>query len=125
METGGKGLDEQPTWDQVRLVQTTSAWNSLAQEFKTLQGQIGVDWRLGATDTFSVSAQYRSYALPITRSVRDSATFFAAMQTPGAAPVTGPARERLRIRALGTTLVGTEPDAAPRRALEDASAPSM
>ncbi len=69
METGGKGLDEQPTWDQVRLVQTTSAWNSLAQEFKTLQGQIGVDWRLGATDTFSVSAQYRSYALPITRSV--------------------------------------------------------
>lgn len=58
----------------------------------------------------------------ITRSVRDSATFFAAMQTPGAAPVTGPVKERLRIRALGTTLVGTEPDAAPRRALEDAAA---
>lgn len=69
METGMKGLDEQPTWDQVKLVQTTSAWNSLAQEFKTIQGQIGVDWRLGTTNTFSLSAQYRSYALPITRSV--------------------------------------------------------
>src|SRR6185436_4929233 len=69
METGMKGTDEQPTWDQVRLVQTTSAWNSLAQEFKTLQGQIGIDWRFSAADTFSVSAQYRSYRLPITRSV--------------------------------------------------------
>ena len=64
-----KGTDEQPTWDQVRLVQTTSAWNSLAQQFTTLQGQIGIDWRLGAANTFSVSAQYRAYALPITRSV--------------------------------------------------------
>ncbi len=69
METGMKGTDEQPTWDQVRLVQTTSTWNSLAQQFTTLQGQIGIDWRLGAANTFSVSAQYRAYALPITRSV--------------------------------------------------------
>lgn len=69
METGTKDTDESPTWDQVRLVQTTSQWNSLAQQFKTLQGQIGVDWRWREADTFSVSAQYRSYALPITRSV--------------------------------------------------------
>ena len=69
METGLKGTDEQPTWDLVRLVQTSSQWNSLAQEFKTLQGQVGIDWRLGQANTFSVSAQYRSYALPITRSV--------------------------------------------------------
>lgn len=69
METGMKGTDEQPTWDQVRMVQTTSMWNSLAQQFRTLQGQIGIDWRLGEADTFSASAQYRAYALPITRSV--------------------------------------------------------
>jgi len=69
METGTKDTDESPTWDQVRLVQTTSQWNSLAQEFKTLQGQIGIDWRWRETDSFSVSAQYRAYGLPITRSV--------------------------------------------------------
>jgi TonB-dependent receptor len=69
METGTKDTDETPTWDQVRLVQTASQWNSLAQEFKTRQGQIGIDWRASETDSFSVSAQYRSYALPITRSV--------------------------------------------------------
>ncbi len=69
METGTKDTDESPTWDQVRLVQTTSQWNSLAQQFRTLQGQIGIDWRLKQINTFSVSAQYRSYALPITRSV--------------------------------------------------------
>ena len=38
METGTKETDESPTWDLVRLVQTTSQWNSLAQTFKTLQG---------------------------------------------------------------------------------------
>ena len=41
----------------------------LAQEFRTVQGQIGVDWRARENDTLSVGAQYRSYALPITRSV--------------------------------------------------------
>jgi outer membrane receptor protein involved in Fe transport len=30
--------DESPAWDLVRLVQTTSQWNSLAQTFRTLQG---------------------------------------------------------------------------------------
>jgi TonB-dependent receptor len=69
METGTKDTDETPTWDLVKLVQTSSQWNSLAQEFKTLQGQIGIDWRAREADTFSLSAQYRAYALPITRSV--------------------------------------------------------
>ena len=69
METGTKSTDETPTWDLVRLVQTSSQWNSLAQEFRTLQGQVGIDWRLRGGDTVSVGAQYRSYALPITRSV--------------------------------------------------------
>ncbi|MFM8617274.1 MAG: TonB-dependent receptor domain-containing protein [Opitutaceae bacterium] len=69
METGTKSTDETPTWDLVRLVQTASQWNSLAQEFRTVQGQIGIDWRVRENDTLSVGAQYRSYALPITRSV--------------------------------------------------------
>ena len=69
METGTKDTDETATWDLVRLVQTTSQWNSLGQIFKTLQGQIGIDWRASPTDTFSASAQYRNYDLAITRSV--------------------------------------------------------
>ncbi len=69
METGTKYTDESPTWDQVRLVQTTSQWNSLAQTFRTLQGSVGVDWRLGPKDTLSASVQYRDYDLYITRSV--------------------------------------------------------
>lgn len=69
METGTKDTDESPTWDQVRLVQTTSQWNSLAQTFKTLQGSVGVDWRISPTDTLSAQAQYRDYDLYITRSV--------------------------------------------------------
>ncbi|MBI5768625.1 MAG: TonB-dependent receptor [Verrucomicrobia bacterium] len=69
METGTKDTDESPAWDQVRNVQTTSQWNSLAQQFRTLQGQIGIDYRLNSTDFLSLSGQYRSYALPITRSV--------------------------------------------------------
>ncbi|MBC7369318.1 MAG: TonB-dependent receptor [Undibacterium sp.] len=68
-ETGTKDTDESATWDLVRLVQTTSQWQSLAQIFKTLQGQIGIDYRLSSTDSLSVSAQYRKYDLPITRSV--------------------------------------------------------
>jgi iron complex outermembrane recepter protein len=69
METGTKDTDESATWDLVRLVQTTSQWQSLAQVFKTLQGQVGVDWRISPADTLSTSLQYRSYDLPITRSV--------------------------------------------------------
>ena len=41
METGTKDTDESATWDLVRLVQTTSQWNSLAQTFKTVQGADG------------------------------------------------------------------------------------
>ena len=69
METGTKDTDESPTWDQVRLVQTSSQWNSLAQTFRTLQGSIGVDWRISPTNTLSAQAQYREYGLYITRSV--------------------------------------------------------
>ena len=69
METGTKDTDETATWDLVRVVQTTSQWNSLGQIFKTLQGQIGIDWRASPTDTFSASAQYRNYDLATTRSV--------------------------------------------------------
>ncbi len=69
METGTKDTDESPTWDQVRLVQTSSQWNSLAQTFKTLQGSVGVDWRISSTDTLSAQVQYRDYDLYITRSV--------------------------------------------------------
>lgn len=69
METGTKDTDESATWDQVKLVQTTSQWQSLAQVFKTLQGQVGVDWRMSPTDTLSVSMQYRDYDLAINRSV--------------------------------------------------------
>ncbi len=69
METGTKDTDESPAWDQVRLVQTSSQWNSLAQTFQTLQGSIGFDYRLSATDSISVQAQFREYGLYITRSV--------------------------------------------------------
>ncbi len=69
METGTKDTDEQPTWDLVRLVQTTSQWNSLAQTFQTLQGSVGIDWRISPTDTISANVNYRDYGLYITRSV--------------------------------------------------------
>jgi TonB-dependent receptor len=69
METGTKDTDEQPTWDQVRLVQTASQWNSLAQTFKTLQGSLGVDWRISPANTLSAQVQYRDYELYMTRSV--------------------------------------------------------
>jgi len=69
METGTKDTDESPTWDQIRLVQTASQWNSLAQTFRTLQGSVGLDWRISPTDTLSAQVQYRDYNLYITRSV--------------------------------------------------------
>ncbi len=69
METGTKDTDESATWDLVKLVQTTSQWNSLAQITQTLQGQLGVDWRISPADTLSANAQYRRYDLAITRSV--------------------------------------------------------
>jgi TonB-dependent receptor len=69
METGTADTDESATWDLVRLVQTTSQWNSLAQTFSTLQGQAGLDWRVGRHGTLSASTQYRSYQLYLTRNV--------------------------------------------------------
>jgi TonB-dependent receptor len=69
METGTKYTDESPAWDLVRLVQTTSQWNSLAQTFRTLQGSVGVDWRITPTDSISATVNYRDYGLFITRSV--------------------------------------------------------
>ncbi len=69
METGTEDTDESPTWDQVRLVQTASQWNSLAQTFKTLQGSFSIDYRLSPTDMLTAQAQYREYGLYITRSV--------------------------------------------------------
>jgi len=69
METGTEDTDESPTWDQVRLVQTSSQWNSLAQTFKTLQGSFSVDYRLSPTDMITAQAQFREYGLYITRSV--------------------------------------------------------
>jgi TonB-dependent receptor len=69
METGTDNTDESPAWDLVRLVQTSSQWNSLAQTFKTVQGSLGFDWRLSATDSISATVNYRDYGLYITRSV--------------------------------------------------------
>jgi iron complex outermembrane receptor protein len=68
-ETGTKDTDESATWDLVKLVQTTSQWQSLAQVFKTLQGQVGIDWRINSKDSISTSMQYRKYDLAINRSV--------------------------------------------------------
>ncbi len=69
MESGTENTDESPAWDLVRLVQTSSQWNSLAQTFRTVQGSIGFDWRLGPTDSISATFNYRDYGLYITRSV--------------------------------------------------------
>lgn len=69
METGTDQTDESPAWDLVRLVQTSSQWNSLAQTFRTLQGSVGIDWRISSTDSISATVNYRDYGLYITRSV--------------------------------------------------------
>lgn len=69
MEGGTKETDETAEWNLVNLFQRTSQWNSLAQTFNTLQGQLGFDWRIGPNDTLSASFQYRDYGLYITRSV--------------------------------------------------------
>src|SRR5690606_9359591 len=69
MEGGTEETDETAEWNLVDLFQRTSQWNSLAQTFTTLQGQLGFDWRIGEKDTLSASFQYRDYALYITRSV--------------------------------------------------------
>ena len=69
MEGGTENTDETADWNLVNLFQRQSQWNSLAQVFATLQGQVGFDWRLGPQDTISGSVQYRDYNLYITRSV--------------------------------------------------------
>jgi len=69
MEGGTKQTDETAEWNLVDLFQRQSQWNSLAQTFRTLQGQVGFDWRISPKDTLSGSLQYRDYDLYITRSV--------------------------------------------------------
>jgi TonB-dependent receptor len=69
MEGGTKETDETATWNLVNLYQRQSQWNSLAQTFRTLQGQIGFDWRISSKDTVSASVQYRDYENYTTRSV--------------------------------------------------------
>lgn len=69
MEGGTKQTDETAEWNLVNLFQRTSQWNSLAQTFNTLQGQVGFDWRISPKTVVSGSLQYRDYALYITRSV--------------------------------------------------------
>jgi iron complex outermembrane recepter protein len=64
----GNTTDETADWDIVKMYQRQSQWNSLAQVFRTLSGQIGVDWRISPRDTLSVGFQYRFYGLYITRS---------------------------------------------------------
>ena len=68
-EGGTENTDETSEWNIVNMFQRLSQWNSLAQTFRTLQGQIGFDWRMSANDTLSGSLQYRDYDLYITRSV--------------------------------------------------------
>lgn len=59
---------ETATWNLVNNVQTQSQWASLAQLYKTLSGQFGVDWQLGPRDLLSASFQYREYSRATTRS---------------------------------------------------------
>lgn len=68
-EGGTDNTDETAEWNLVNLFQRQSQWNSLAQTFSTLQGQVGFDWRISSKDTLSGSLQYRDYDLYITRSV--------------------------------------------------------
>ncbi|PTX99070.1 TonB-dependent receptor [Opitutus sp. ER46] len=65
----GDVTDEVAVWDIVRMYQRQSQWNSLAQVFQTLSGQMGFDWRLSPRDLLSASFQYRKYDLFITRNV--------------------------------------------------------
>ncbi|MBL8613114.1 MAG: amidase, partial [Myxococcales bacterium] len=64
--------------------------------------------------------------LCVSRTVRDAAGLFAAVEADGGTKrvgrVTGPARERLRVGTWSRTLMGREPAAEPARALERAAA---
>jgi len=68
-ETGSTQDDESTTWDLVRNVQTTSQMNSLQQEWTTLQGQLGMEWRPNANNLLTANFQYRYYDIATTRSV--------------------------------------------------------
>ena len=70
--------DKGPNWDLVRGVMTSESLNSLAQLNTTLSGNLGLDWRIGPSDTLSLSVSSRSYKLPITRSLL-SANFGAGV----------------------------------------------
>ncbi len=60
--------DEQGTWDQVRLVQTSAAWADLTQPITTRSAQLGAEWRLGPSDTLSLSLHHREHERWTTRS---------------------------------------------------------
>jgi len=60
--------DEQGTWDLVRLVQTSAAWAELTQPITTRSVQLGAEWRLGPSDTLSLSVHHREHERWTTRS---------------------------------------------------------
>ncbi len=60
--------DEQGTWDLVRLVQTSAAWAELTQPITTRSAQLGAEWRLGSSDTLSLSLHHREHERWTTRS---------------------------------------------------------
>lgn len=64
----GDVTDETAVWDIIRMYERQSQWNSLAQVFQTLSGQVGFEWRLSPRDSVSAGMQYRKYDLFITRS---------------------------------------------------------
>lgn len=64
-------VDVIPRWDRVRNVQTNGAWMSLPMLYRTLGGQIGLDWRLTDRDMLSVGGQFKQYSMYITRSILD------------------------------------------------------
>jgi len=60
--------DEQGAWDLVRLVQTSAAWAELTQPITTRSAQLGAEWRLGPSDTLSLSLHHRQHERWTTRS---------------------------------------------------------
>jgi len=60
--------DEQGTWDLVRLVQTSAAKGELTQPITTRSAQVGAEWRLGPSDTLSLSLHRREHERVTTRS---------------------------------------------------------
>lgn len=49
-----------PSWDRVRLVQTSFIFGNAPQLVLTRSGRVGIDWRLGGKHTVSASVQHRT-----------------------------------------------------------------